>query len=182
MKPNRCVLRALLALTVTLGLSVPLAASANGAFGAQWNVNLVEDVSSVGVHGRWAFVQWAHGVRAELYPNVDLFVFSDDLLMISVDIDLVIPVDLDSFLEPYAGIGVGITYMDFDPGEDTQTDLNLLGGITVITGTPVEVYGEAQFAVGGTDHIEVGAGVSVRFGRTEPYEPEEPDVDDDLDP
>jgi hypothetical protein len=135
--------------------------------------NLVDDIGSIGLFGHFTIVPIGSRARLQAYPNVDFFVFDSGFKRYGIDFDLVIPVELGTFFEPYAGLGVGITHTNTFPGTETVGDLNLLGGFAFDTSTPFRPFVEIDAALFGTDVITLTIGLGYTWGA--PEEAEEPE-------
>ncbi|MCA9562458.1 MAG: hypothetical protein KC561_03170, partial [Myxococcales bacterium] len=159
-------------------------ADAQHSAGVQGGYNLVTNDWFVGAHARYAVVRLGTWSQFVIYPNFDLYVF-DDISRYSFDFDFLFPFNVP-YLRPYAGFGMGITYTDLNPGEETRGDLNLIGGVNVDTGTVVQPFMEVEASVFGTDVVAVSLGVTFVFGDLPPwsspeYVPEIRPMDDEDD-
>lgn len=170
------LLAALAVLVVTI---TPSGAQSEGTVGLHGGYRFIDEQGFIGVHGRYTMAQISR-LRAVLYPNLDLHVFDDEVMIIGFDLDVIIAVDLSTFFEPYGGTGLGITYFNTDPGEETLSDLNLIGGINFDFGIPLEPFAEVEWGMFETDTVSIAAGVGYVFGggEEEEEEEEEPDLID----
>ena len=159
-QPLSLLFAALVVFVISLA---PGRASAEGSIGLQGGYRLIDEQGFIGVHGRYTFARISR-ISAVLYPSLDLHVFDDEVMIIGFDLDIIIPLDLSTFFEPYGGVGLGITYFNTDPGEETLSDLNLIGGINFKLGIPLEPFAEVEAGIFETDTVSFLAGVGFVFG------------------
>ena len=151
-------------LLLLLGLFLPTNATALGSAGLQSGFQVVDGEAFLGAHFRLDIAQIGNRASLQVYPNLDVFLFDSDFTRWSIDIDLIIPVDLGIFVEPYAGLGLGITHeAGKDFGSETTGDLNLVGGFDFVLGLPVHPFAEVEASIGGTDVVSLIAGVGYHF-------------------
>ncbi len=150
--------------TLLLALLAPASASALGSVGIQGGVQVVDGETFLGGHVRLDLATIGQKARLQVYPNLDVFFFDQDVTRWSIDIDLIIPVDVGSFFEPYGGLGIGITHSVFEPaGSETVGDLNLIGGFDFNFGAPLHPFVETEASIAGSDVISIMAGLGFHF-------------------
>lgn len=136
-------------------------AEAKPRVGLQGGYNFTEEQGFIGVHG---FIPIVTAIEVGFYPNIDVFPFGD-VTVVSFDADVLLsfgPI-ASTPIEPYVGLGVGITYRNADPGTDTDVDMNSLAGVLFHTGFPVAPFAEFELSLFGTDSYAALGGVSFIF-------------------
>jgi len=120
------------------------------------------------------------GVPIIINPNADYYFNQiDDATVLQFNADVLVPFGpANAVFTPYAGLGLGVTQVSFDPDtpilgnllESSETDygVNLIGGATFGSG-PIRPFGQARVTFG--DHLaflnedgEGGAGYALMGG------------------
>ena len=164
MKPARALSSiALVALLSASSVTVlsPRIARGQASVGPHAGVDLGIDEYSLGVQGLIPFAQVGPNAQAAAYPNVDLFFFGDSTI-VGVDADLVFRFAVNTLpIIPYAGVGLGLTYETLDQFEETTFNFNVLGGVGLDTGAPVEPFVESEASLFGNDTVALIIGLNI---------------------
>ena len=149
------------ALTLALvGVGSAFSAEAQPTIGPHAGYDFTWEEFSIGVQSRIPFANLGSHAKAAVYPNIDLFVFDEDVKRVGIDADLIFPFRLDDVpISPYAGLGLGITITTTEFTDDAVFDLNILGGLSFLTGTLVEPYVEVEWQAFGSDTAALFVGV-----------------------
>ena len=164
-------------LAVLVATLTPSTSRSEGTIGLHGGYRFIDEQGFIGVHGRYTFAQISR-LKVTLYPNLDLHVFDDEVMIIAFDLDVLLAVDLRAFFEPYGGTGLGITYFNTDPGEETLSDLNLIGGVNFRFGIPLEPFAEVEWGMFETDTVSLTVGIGFVFGGGSGEEEESPEMID----
>lgn len=167
----------LLAMLVATGTQVyeQSAVHAEGSVGVHGGFRFVDELGFFGLQSHMVVANLGAISKVVINPNVDIGIFDDVVRFVATDFNLLFPFDIETFFTPYAALGFGLTYIDHNPGERTDFDLNLLAGLSFNTGTLIEPFAEAEGSMFGTDTITIRGGVRFVWGREEPLPPgEEP--------
>lgn len=166
------LLLAILVATVTQ-VSEQSTAQAEGSVGVHGGFRFVDELGFFGLQSHLVIAKLGGLSKVVINPNLDIGVFDETVIFVATDFNLLFPFDLKTFFSPYAAAGFGVTYVDYNPGERTDFDFNLLAGLSFNTGTLVEPFAEAEASMFGTDTITIRGGVRFVWGREEPVVPGE---------
>jgi len=96
-------------------------------------------------------------------PNLELG-FGDDVTVVAANFDLHYHFDVpDMTWRPYAGFGLGINFIDWDGGDETEVGGNVILGAGVPTSAGNRFFGELKFGLGDIPELKLMVGWNFRM-------------------
>jgi len=128
------------------------------SLGPHVGMNFDRTDAFLGIESRIDLAQLGTMAILQLNPSASYY-FADDVDLLNFSLNLPFEfVIRDSVLRPLAGAGIGMYYLDYGPGTDTDFALNLLGGFAFDL-RDVEPFVQLRAAIGDGSVAELMAGI-----------------------